>query len=450
MKKLLTYFQHYGFFFPNAQIYQGLAKAWDCGPLGAQLKKNLKNLWEKYFVNSRSFNLMADTLILTHPQILLSSGHLKNFSDWLVECLNCKKKQRLDYLISPEAFRSFLANQEKANFSSSKCPSCQSNHWDSPQRINLLLNTNLELTENKKKLVYLRPETCQGIFVNFANIQRSSRQKLPFGVGQIGKSFRNEITLQHGVFRTREFEQMELEFFYQEKKEFWYNYWIKQAEAFLLALINQPAKLKKKELTEEELPHYAEQTTDFYFAYHFGWGEICSLSARGDYDLKNHSYHSGVELKTEKGLPQVIEVSFGLERLMLAFLEEAYREEKTPNLERNFLKLHPLLAPYFLAVIPLSKPLVESAWQIYQQLLREINFSVTYEQASGIGKAYRRQDAIGTYYCLTVDFQTLTDQTVTLRERDSTEQTRLAKREVAPFLNQEYQKHYQQLLKAQD
>ncbi|KLL03418.1 MAG: glycyl-tRNA synthetase [Mycoplasmataceae bacterium CE_OT135] len=454
-KDLTSYLKHYGFFFPNAEIYQGLAKSWDCGPNGAELKRKLKDWWWKFFITSQPHNVSSDSLILTHPQVLAASGHLKNFYDWLTECLNCQKRHRLDNLISAKEFAAFLVQEDKQNFAVlQNCPQCGQNKLTKPRQFNLLLSSNLQITDQEKKnLVYLRPETCQGIFINFAAIQRSTRKKLPFGVGQIGKSFRNEITLHHGIFRTREFEQMELEFFCSsEEREKWWEYWNQKAWIFLNKLVRNKEKTKQVQLAPDELPHYARKTTDLYFQYHFGWGELCSLSDRGDYDLKNHRQQVGQDLAIEKEIPHVIEVSFGVERLMLALLESSYQKEMVKGVqgeekEREVLKLHPLLVPYFVAIIPLSKQLQDKAQQIYQELLTEIDFSTTYEEASSIGKAYRRQDAIGTYYCLTVDFQTLEDDTITVRERDNLKQIRLSRQEIAQFLRQEYQKYCQEFVK---
>ncbi|CAG8531051.1 7028_t:CDS:2 [Cetraspora pellucida] len=396
-KDLTNYLKHYGFFFPNAEIYGGLAKAWDLGPYGAELKRKLKNLCPH--------NVGCDSQIITHPQILAASGHLKNFHDWLVECRQCRKRYRLDNLISSEQFSVFLSQKDKNNYQVKKnCPRCGKNDFHPPRQFNLLLTTNLEITEDKENVAYLRPETCQGIFTNFALIQRSTHRQLPFGVGQIGKSFRNEITLHHGIFRTREFEQMELEFFFA--------------------------------LPKEELPHYAKKTQDLYFNYHFGWGELCSNSHRGNYDLSQHSQHSQKDLRVNGTIPEVIEVSFGVERLMLAILQDTYHEEKVAGsqTERTVLRLPPLLAPFFVAIIPLSQQLRNTAYQLYLDLLPEVSFSLTYEEAPNIGKAYRRQDAIGTIYCLTVDFDTADPNsshynTLTCRHRDSMEQIRISRSE---------------------
>ena len=454
-KNITNYLKHYGFFIPNAEIYHGLANSWDLGPLGTELKRNLKNLWWKYFVTSNPYNVGCDSLITTHPQVLVASEHKKNFHDWLVECFTCQKRYRLDNLLSPEEFNSFLQQENKLNYKLAKsCPQCQQNKFTIPRKFNLLLTTNLEITENKKNLVYLRPETCQGIFINFSSIQQSTRRQLPFGIGQIGKSFRNEITLHHGIFRTREFEQMELEFFCpEEKSEQWWEYWTAKSWDFLgKIIVNDQGKTKKVDLKVEELPHYAKKTQDLYFHYHFGWGEVCSNSQRGNYDLSQHSQHSqkflGVQENNQKIIPEVVEVSFGVERLMLAVLEDAYQAEvvASSQLTREVLKLHPLLAPYFVAVIPLEKSLREKSYQLYCELLKNSTFSVAYEETGNIGNRYRRQDAIGTYYCLTLDKQTLQDNTITLRHRDSMEQepTRISINNLKIYLNSLYEKNWQE------
>jgi glycyl-tRNA synthetase len=465
MKDITAYLKEYGFFFPSAEIYQGLAKSWDCGPNGAELKRKLKDLWWKYFITSEPNNVGSDSSILTHPKILVASGHLKNFYDWLIECLNCRKRHRLDKLLPAQDLAIFLEQKNKQKFVvSQNCPNCGRNKLTSPRQFNLLLSSELQITNEKKKnVVYLRPETCQGIFVNFTAIQRSSHKQLPFGVGQIGKSFRNEITLRHGVFRTREFEQMELEFFCEAKEsEKWWGYWNQRTWNFLTKLLNDPQKAQKKPLTEKELPHYARKTTDLYFCYHFGEGELCSISDRGSYDLISHNQHSEKKLKIKEPVPNVIEISLGVERSMLAILEDSYQKEEVmvrgEIKEREMLKLSPLLAPYFVAIIPLPTSrkdeeqekiharIQDKAYQLYLDLLKEANFSITFEKTNYIGDSYRRQDAIGTYYCLTVDDQTLKDNTLTLRYRDTMKQERKFLNEILQLLNQKYLNYYQQLI----
>jgi len=464
-KNITNYLKHYGFFIPNAEIYHGLANSWDLGPLGTELKRNLKNLWWKYFITSSPYNVGCDSLITTHPQVLVASGHQKNFHDWLVECLICQKRYRLDNLISSEEFNSFLQQKNKENYILTKnCSQCQQSNFTTPRKFNLLLTTNLEITENKENLVYLRPETCQGIFTNFLTIQQSTRRQLPFGIGQIGKSFRNEITLHHGIFRTREFEQMELEFFCRAKEsEKWWNYWTEKAWNFLSHIIpNDKKRIKQLPLNSDELPHYAKKTLDLYFKYNFGWGEVCSNSHRGNFDLTQHSQHSksflGIKENDQEFIPQVIEVSFGVERLMLAILEDSYREETIENspLSRTLLRLHPLLAPYFIAIIPLNKQVKEIAYQLYLELLKNVSFNLIWEEAPNIGKSYRRQDAIGTYYCLTIDILTISEyleeklnpnyNTITLRHRDTMkqEEKRIKVNDLKNYLNSLYEKHWKE------
>ncbi|MCE8163341.1 MAG: glycine--tRNA ligase [Candidatus Moeniiplasma glomeromycotorum] len=464
-ENITNYLKHYGFFLPAAEIYGGLAHIWDWGPLGVELKRNLKKWWWKKFITTSPYNVGSDSAIITHPQILEASGHLKNFNDWLVECRGCQKRYRVEELLSPVEQVDFSTASNKSYFPvQKKCPICKRAVELYPRQFNLLLSTNLEITENKENRVYLRPETCQGIFVNFSAIQLSTRKKLPFGIGQIGKSFRNEITLRHGIFRTREFEQMELEFFcLASENQKWWEYWTTQAWDFLQKIIVNPVQQTKKIAVEKtELPHYSQQTLDFYCQYHFGWGEVCSSSQRGDYDLTQHSKLSGKKLSSEETNPVVIEVSFGVERLLLAMLESAYRQEeineKGKITTRQFLQLPPLFTPYFVAIIPqpASKenqgPQIRlRAYQLYCQLLKEVDFALTYEETDSIGKSYRRQDAIGTYYCLTMDTLTVNEylsggkpnpdyNTVTLRQRDNREQekTRIKIEDIKINLNERY------------
>lgn len=446
-KDITSYLKDRGFLIPNAEIYGGLAKSWDLGPLGVELKRNLKNLWWKFFITTSPYNVGCNSLIITHPRVLAASGHQKNFHDWLVECKTCQKRYRLDNLINEEEFAFFLQEEKKENYLvQAKCSRCQKNNFSSPRKFNLLLTTNLEITESKESLVYLRPETCQGIFTNFATIQRTMHCKLPFGIGQIGKSFRNEITLRHGIFRTREFEQMELEFFCPlDESEKWWNYWTEKAWNFLQKITNNPANIKQVELKPDELPHYAKKTLDLYFNYHFGWGELCSNSYRGNYDLSQHSEFSQRKLSLGGIIPEVIEVSFGVERQMLAVLEDAYKEESTEKSAhpREILKLYPLLSPYFAAIIPLSKKKLHTVtYQLYCDLLKKVDFNLAYETTDKIGESYRRQDAIGTYYCLTFDFDSEKDQAVTVRQRDTRKQERIPISSVIEHLNQEYKKYW--------
>ncbi|RHZ35579.1 glycine--tRNA ligase [endosymbiont GvMRE of Glomus versiforme] len=468
-KDITSYLKNCGFIIPNAEIYGRLANFWDLGSHGAELKRNLKNLWWKYFITTNPYNIGSDSCIITHPLVLKASGHLKNFHDWLVECHSCRKRHRLDNLISAEEFTAFLEKENKSNYIVKvNCSKCGKNDFHSPRLFNLLLTTNLEIADGKENTVYLRPETCQGIFTNFLALQKSTHRQLPFGVGQIGKSFRNEITLHHGIFRTREFEQMELEFFCtSDESERWWNYWNEKAWNFLQkVIINDQQRIKKINLQASELPHYAKKTLDIYFNYHFGWGELCSVSDRGNYDLSQHNKCSQKNLSVNKIIPEIIEVSFGIERIILAILEDSYHEEITKKTqekdkERIFLKLHPLLAPYFVSIIPLSasklkgeKKLEKKAYRLYHKLLKTSIFSLSYEKTNSVGKSYRRQDAIGTYYCLVVDFLTINKKsqhynTVTVRCRDTMKQKkrRIKFDEISKYLNNEYEKILQKFTK---
>lgn len=466
---IFSYLQHHGFIIPNSKIYGGFANSWDLGPQGIEIKKNLKDLWWKYFVTSNPYNVGCDSSILTIPRVLEASGHLEKFCDWLTECIYCNKRYRLDSLLSEKDFQTFLL--KKKTFSEidqqenndeyvikKKCPDCgRSNSFTNPKLFNLLLSTNLGFKSSKNglKTLYLRPETCQAIFTNILSIRRSNHLKLPFGIAQIGKSFRNEITLRHGIFRTLEFEQAELEFFFLEQNDKWWDYWNEQAWSFFRKLIiNNPEKIKKVLLKLNELPHYARKTLDFYFEYSFGWGEICSNSDRGNYDLLQHQNFSKCNLSLDNFVPCVIEVSFGIERLLLAILEDSYKEEEiiSQNKQiksiRQVLRLSPILAPYFVAIIPFKKSLREEAWQLYLFLLKKSICNITYEESSSIGKSYRRQDALGTFFCLTVDQQSVQSKNFTLRYRDTTKQVYISLNDLSQYLNEEYQKYKNEFFKS--
>ncbi|WNE41484.1 MAG: Glycine--tRNA ligase [Mycoplasmataceae bacterium] len=447
-KTIISHLKQYGFINSNAEIYQGLAKSWDLGINGAELKRKLKNLWWDYFITSNPHNFPCETAILTHNDVLEASGHKKNFSDWVIECLNCKKRIRLDNLISEKDFISFLSlsSEEKNVFKLNEKCSCKG-EFSTPVQFNLMLKTNISSSSNNSsdQIVYLRPETCQGIFINFLSIKNSFNKKIPFGIGQIGKSFRNEITLNHGIFRTREFEQAELEFFVIDEKEKWWDYWVSKSWEFFRKIVNLNDKsIEKKEIRKEELPHYSLKTLDFHFNYNFGWGEVCSMSDRGDYDLKNHSEKSShflgiIDEDGNKKFPHVIEVSFGIERLILAILENSYREEivEKSQLKRTYLKIHPLLSPFFVSVMPLSKQLNNESYQVYLDLIKTAEFSVSYEETGNIGNRYRRQDSIGTFLCVTIDFETKNDNKVTVRERDTMNQKRVSINELRNYILKE-------------
>lgn len=434
-EKINSHLIQYGFLNKSNEIYNGFSKSWDLGINGAILKNKIKNCWIDFFITSEEKNFLIDTPILTHEKVLEASGHKENFSDWTVKCKNCKKTFRIDKIVEEKENRKFLLlSKEMKNqyFEKKKCDLCKIGLFEEPKQFNLMLKTSIVHEEEKKEenqIVYLRPETCQGIFINFKNLNSTIKKTLPFGVGQIGKSFRNEVTFNHGIFRTREFEQAELEFFLEENKDYWWNYWLARSKNFFNRIISENKELSSyEELAKEELPHYAEKTTDLQFKYQFGWGEVCSISDRGEYDLKNHSEKSSIFLgiKKEK-FPNVIEVSFGIERMMLAVIESSYREEvvKKSGLKRKFLSINPLLSPYFVSVIPLSKQLRNASKKIYRKIVAMNLFSVSYEETGNIGNRYRRQDSIGTKFCVTIDFETELTGEITVRERDTMNQEKI-------------------------
>lgn len=449
-KNIKKYLEKYGYIIPNAEIYQK-SNSWDLGPNGLELKNSIKKLWREYFVRKNPNNIEIDTLIITKEKVLNSSGHLKNFCDWLIECHKCKKRYRIDHILEEKEFKIFLKEENKENFFLRRnCQICKENFSSKPKFFNLLLKTSLSKEEgNLENIAYLRPETCQGIFVNFKNVKKYVNKNLPIGIAQIGKSYRNEFSRSLFLFRLIEFEQAEIEFFCKkEESKKWWKYWLEESWNFLNKIIKNEEKIRIKEISEEELPHYSKKTTDFQFDYHFGWGEICSISYRGDFDLKQHEINSkiflGILENGEKITPHVVEVSFGIERIMLAILENSYIEETKENSKREFLNLNPVFSPYFVIVIPLNKKIREFSYEIYLNLLKSSKFNLSFEEASNIGKIYKKQDSIGTYYCLTVDFESLKDEKVTIRNRNNKKQSRIEKNKVADFLNEKYEK-YQKL-----
>lgn len=404
------------FILPTAECYGGFQKSWDFGPCGSILKKKIKELFYQFFVSYDPYNISYDGAILTPQEVWENSGHLQHFYDLSVNCLRCKKRQRLN-------------EDNSSNFS---CSRCSFTKCSEKYRFYQLLTTDF----GNNRLAYLRPETCQGIFTNVHSIKRAIRRSLPFGVVQIGKSFRNETTLNHGIFRMREFEQMELEFFCSsEEANHWWSYWVFRSWTFLKKLLlNNPQKIRQVPLEEKELPHYSKQTIDFYFDYSFGWGELCSNSNRGDYDLKRHAISS-----LENGT-HVIETSFGVERLFLAIMEDSLCFDD----ERFIRRFPPILAPYFLAVLAVYPKFHQEAYKVFLFLLAKLfPFEIVYEKSSSVGKGYYYQDSLGTYFCLTVDKQSLQDRTVTLRYRDSKKQERIAQENIESYLRAEYLKHYQ-------
>ena len=460
MDKIVALCKTRGFIFPGSEIYGGLANSWDYGPLGVEFKNNVKRAWWKKFVQESRYNVGLDSAIIMNPQAWVASGHVGGFSDPLMDCKQCKMRHRADKLIEEYAFQNDLSDnpagwsfEEMAAYIKEKgivCPQCGSNDFTDIKKFNLMFKTFIGVTEDNSSTVYLRPETAQGIFVNFPAAQRTTRKKLPFGIAQIGKSFRNEITPGNFVFRTREFEQMELEFFCKPGTDLeWFKYWKDYCHQFLLDLGMRDENLRLRDHDPEELCFYSKATTDFEFLFPFGWGELWGIADRTDYDLSQHQTHSGKDLTyfdqetNEHYVPYVIEPSLGADRVALAFLVDAYDEEvidEAKNDVRTVLHLHPALAPFKAAVLPLSKKLSDKAGEIYDELSKY--FMVDYDETGSIGKRYRREDEIGTPLCITVDFETVGDETkeadncVTVRDRDTMEQVRIPISELKSYIEQ--------------
>ena len=436
MDKIVALCKGRGFIYAGSEIYGGLANTWDYGPLGVEMKENVKKAWRKKFVQESKYNVALDSAILMNPQTWVASGHLGGFSDPLMDCKECKTRHRADNLI--EDFDGTITTgwtneQMTAYINENKipCPNCGKLNFTDIRQFNLMFKTFQGVTEDSKNELYLRPETAQGIFVNFANIQRTSRKKIPFGVAQVGKSFRNEITPGNFIFRVREFEQMELEFFCKPGTDLeWFEYWRSFCKNWLLSLKIKEENLRLRDHSPEELCFYSKATTDFEYLFPFGWGELWGVADRTDYDLTQHIKTSGKSLeyfdqeKNERYIPYVIEPSLGVERLFLTLLTEAYDEETLEDgSTRTVLHFHPFIAPVKAAVLPLSKKLSEGAEQVADELSKY--FSVDYDEAGAIGKRYRRQDEIGTPFCITYDFESVEDKMVTVRERDSMQQVRI-------------------------
>lgn len=425
-----------GFIFPGSEIYGGLANSWDYGPLGVELKNNIKKAWWKKFIQENPHNVGMDSAILMNPEVWKASGHVGGFSDPLMDCRECKTRHRADKLIEDSGkMPSGWSFEQMSSYIKEKgivCPSCGKSNFTDIRNFNLMFKTFQGVTEDAKSEIYLRPETAQGIFVNFKNVSRASRKKLPFGIGQIGKSFRNEITPGNFIFRTREFEQMELEFFCRpEESGKWFEYWKNFCLNFLLSLNVSKENLRMRDHVKEELSHYSDATTDIEFQFPFGMGELWGIASRRDFDLSQHSENSGEKLEyfdSETGehfTPYCIEPSLGADRAVLAFLVDALENEEVQEGEtRTVLKLHPYLAPFKLAVLPLSKKLSPLAFEAYEKLLKL--FMCDFDETGSIGKRYRRQDEIGTPYCVTFDFDTHNDNAVTVRDRDSMHQERIS------------------------
>ena len=451
MDKIVALCKSRGFVFPGSDIYGGLANSWDYGPLGVEFKNNVKKAWWKKFVQESPYNVGVDCAILMNPQVWVASGHVGGFSDPLMDCKECKARFRADKLVEDHmtengaevASADGWTNEQLMDYITNNnivCPKCGKLNYTEIRKFNLMFKTFQGITEDSSSEIYLRPETAQGIFVNFKNVQRSSRKKVPFGIAQIGKSFRNEITPGNFTFRTREFEQMELEFFCKPGTDLeWFGYWKDYCWNFLMSLGVNKENLRIRDHGQEELSFYSNATSDIEYLFPFGWGELWGIADRTDYDLNKHAEHSGTDMTyldpttNEKYIPYCIEPSLGADRVALAFLVDAYDEEELEGGDvRTVMHLHPALAPYKAAVLPLSKKLSEKADEVYSMLAK--NFNVEYDETGSIGKRYRRQDEIGTPFCITVDFETENDGCVTIRHRDSMTQERVKIEELNNFI----------------
>ena len=452
MDKIVALCKNRGYIYPGSEIYGGLANTWDYGPLGVELKNNVKKAWMKKFIQECKYNVGLDAAILMNPQTWVASGHVSSFSDPLIDCKDCKTRHRADKLIEEWAHEQGkdmiadgMSDEELINFIKDNhipCPNCGKENFTDIRKFNLMFKTFQGVTEDSKSEIYLRPETAQGIFVNFKNVLRTTRKKLPMGIAQIGKAFRNEITPGNFIFRTREFEQMELEFFCKPGEDLeWFEYWRNYCKNWLLSLGMKEENIRLRDHSKEELVFYSKATTDIEFAFPFGWGELWGVADRTDYDLSRHMEHSKQDLSymdpdtNEKFVPYCIEPSLGCDRAALAFLCNSYDEEEIAEGDtRIVLHLHPALAPFKVAILPLSKKLSEKAEEVYTNLSKY--FMCDYDVTGSIGKRYRRQDEIGTPYCITIDFDTLEDNTVTIRDRDSMEQVRIPVAEVRSYIEE--------------
>lgn len=455
MEKIVALCKNRGFVYAGSEIYGGLANSWDYGPLGVELKNNVKKAWWKKFVQENPYNVGLDSAIIMNPQTWVASGHVTTFNDPLIDCKACKMRHRADKLIEDWIEQSgradiiveAMSNEDMVNLIKEEkiaCPGCGKSDFTDIRKFNLMFKTFQGVTEDSANEVYLRPETAQGIFVNFKNVQRTTRKKIPFGIGQIGKSFRNEITPRNFIFRTREFEQMELEFFCEPGEDLkWFEYWKDFCYNWLVSLGIKEENLKMRDHSKEELSHYSKATTDIEYKFPFGWGELWGIADRTDYDLKQHSEHSKEDLSyfdpttNEKYIPYCVEPSVGVDRAFLTFLCEAYDEEELEDGDvRVVLRFHPVLAPVKIAVLPLSKKLGEEAWKVYEMLSKK--YVCQYDETGSIGKRYRRQDEIGTPYCLTYDFDSQEDASVTIRDRDTMEQVRIKIDELNEYFSSKF------------
>jgi len=451
MEKIVNLCKSRGFVYQGSEIYGGLANSWDYGPLGAELKKNIKDAWWKKFIMQNKYNVGIDAAIIMNPQVWVTTGHVGGFSDPLIDCKACKTRHRADKLIEEWAFKNGKemagldgwTNEQLVNYIKENnivCPSCEKMDFTEIRQFNLMFKSYMGVTEDAKSEVYLRPETAQGMFVDFKNVLRTTRRKMPMGIGQMGRSFRNEITPGNFIFRTREFEQMELEFFCKPGTDLeWYEYWKKFCKDWLINLGIKEENLRLREHSKEELSFYSKGTTDIEFLFPFGWGELWGIADRTDYDLSRHMEASKEDLTyldletNERYVPYCIEPAVGVDRIFLSMMCNAYDEETIEEGDtRTVLHFHPALAPYKVAILPLSKKLSKKAEEVYDKLSKK--FMCDYDESGSIGKRYRREDEIGTPYCVTIDFDTLEDNTVTVRDRDTMEQIRIKISELENYI----------------
>ncbi|RKD22730.1 glycine--tRNA ligase [Ammoniphilus oxalaticus] len=452
MEKVVSLARHRGYIFQGSEIYGGLANTWDYGPLGVELKNNIKRAWWRKFIQESPYNVGLDAAILMNPKTWVASGHVGSFNDPMIDCKQCKARHRADKIIEDSLFKKDiemvvdgLSFEEMMNLIEEHeiaCPDCGSRDYTDIRQFNLMFKTFQGVTESSANEIFLRPETAQGIFVNFKNVQRTMRKRLPFGIGQIGKSFRNEITPGNFTFRTREFEQMELEFFCKPgENEKWFEYWRNFCYDWLLSLGLSQDGVRLRDHEEDELSHYSNQTTDIEYKFPFGWGELWGIADRTDYDLKQHMEHSGedfnyIEQETnERYVPYCIEPSLGADRVTLAFLVDAFEEQQLEGGDsRTVMHLHPAIAPFKAAIFPLSRKLSDKALEVFTELSR--HFNVDFDESGSIGRRYRRHDEIGTPFCITYDFDSQEDGQVTVRDRDTMEQVRMPINELKAFIEQ--------------
>ena len=448
MEDLVNYAKQYGFIFQGSEIYNGLSNTWDYGPIGTNLKENIRNAWKKKFIQENPYNVGLDAAILMNPNVWVASGHVASFADPLIDCKKCKSRHRADKLVEDftkgKETGDGWDNEKLENFINENkitCPVCKGCDWTPIRKFNLLFETSIGVTDDTKNIVYLRGETAQGIFVNFKNVERAMRLKLPFGIAQTGKAFRNEITPGNFIFRTREFEQMELEFFCKPNTDLeWFAYWKKFCMDFLKSLGLNEENLRFRDHAKEELSFYSKATTDIEFMFPMGWGELWGIADRTDYDLGVHMKHSGADLRyldpetNEKYIPYVVEPSVGLDRLVLAVLSNSYDKEDVDGEERVVLRIHPALAPYKVTILPLIKKLhAEKANDVYAKLCKY--FACSYDESGSIGKRYRRSDAVGTPLAITIDDETINNDTVTVRDRDTMEQVTIKLDELVDYIS---------------